>query len=122
MPNEPVAESLDHLMFRHLITEFEGDSLSEAERAIKREMKAKDLGKLDSLALERVRNLKRVLQKEIGLFAKSKYYVKTLESEATQENFDQEQMVNDLIQHFPEISLSDMRGIVALSVFAYYLR
>lgn len=75
MPKESDTESLDHLMFRHLVTEFNGDSPSEADRAIKRGMKAKGLGKLDVLALER----KNLLQKEIGLFAKSRYYLPTLD-------------------------------------------
>lgn len=122
MPKESITESLDRMMFRHLVTEFEADSPSDAERAIKREMRAKGLGKPDSADIERIRGLKNFLQKEIGLFAKSKYYVPGQKPEATQENFDQERMAMDLSARFPEIAVADMRGIVALAVFAYYLK
>jgi hypothetical protein len=115
-------DSIDWHCFQILAYEFEADDVAEAERKIKAMFRRKKLGIYDQTKVDRLRQLKNQLQKEIGLFGKSQYYRGPKSTTAGFEDFDIDRMVADYQPRYAEFSGKDMVAMVSFAVYAYYLR
>jgi hypothetical protein len=98
MPTEPPVETYDFEVFRILALELPSDDPAEAERKIKRRLRRITVGGYRQDRIDYLRRVKNSFQEEIGLFAKSGYYVGPKGATAAPDDFDQERMVADFLR------------------------
>jgi len=120
--NKKSDESYDWACFQILAYEFEEDDPGEAERKIRRKLSRSHLGAYDHERIAKLRSLKDELQREIGLFDRSKYYVGPKGPYAALVDFDVDQLVEDFAARYPTIAKDDLRGVVGFALYLYYLR
>jgi hypothetical protein len=105
-----------------LAYEFDFDDPREAETKIKKRLRYYKLGPYTQAEVDLLRRLKDALQKEIGKYGESKYYVGPHGEYSATEDFDTRRMIADYNAMFPEVRPAEIDWFVRFAVYCYYLR
>lgn len=108
-----------------LAGEFPSSPRAEADRKIRRTLRAKKLGEYDAARIDMLRRFKDTVQAEVHRFTASAYYVATgdpLSDYAEMEDFDRERMAQDYASAFPSIAPALVAQFVDLCVFLCHVR
>jgi len=110
-----------------LVYEFSRSRKEESDEKIKRRLKRKKLGNLDPDRINLLRLLKDELQKEIGRFAKSSYYIgpadrkQRLRKYVEVSDFDIPRLTADMSARHPTIPKKEIEWFVPFSAFVYHV-
>jgi hypothetical protein len=105
-----------------LVYEFDSHDRAEAETKIKKRLRYYKLGPYTQAEVDLLRRLKDSLQKEIGNYRESKYYMGSHGKWAAMEDFDTRRLIADYSAMFPGVSPKELEWFVPFAVFTYYLR
>ena len=110
-----------------LVYEFSFSNKAESDEKIKRRLRRKKLGKFDPDRINLLRLLKDELQKEIGRFAKSRYYIgptdrkQRLRKYVEVGDFDIPRLTADMSARYPAVPKKEIKWFVPFSVFVYHV-
>ena len=105
-----------------LAWEFSFTDIKESEAKIKRKLRAKNIGKYDHDRVDRLRQLKDVVQAEISKIRKSKYYSRSAGEFANMKDFDTLRMTEDFAAAFPEVPKQSIHEFVEYFIYLHYIR
>jgi hypothetical protein len=114
-------DSADLVAFKYLLDELPDEDPAKAAAKLKRKLSRKKIA-YDALRCERVRAVHEQLMQEVHKTKRSRYYRGPTSQYAVAEDFDIDAMVGDYVQSYPQIEESDLRAMILLGVFAYYVR
>jgi hypothetical protein len=114
-------ETRNTVIFDSLLRELEGEE-QKTRTQIKRRLARAKLGPYKQEDVDNVRALHEALMEEVGKYHKSQYYCRAPGQFANIEDFDREKMAEDLGHRYPAIDKSDLRTMVELAVYLYYVR
>lgn len=115
--------SYNYIVYSELVYEFNENEINETVKKIKRKLKYYKKDDYNQQVIDRLRILKKDLQKEFSDPLNSKYYNKNLQKKyADPTDYDLHGLLKYYRLSFPEVSEEDMIGILNISIYVYYLR
>lgn len=114
--------SYEDVVLGILAWEFSATDIKETEAKIKRKLKLKNIGKYDQQRVDRLRQLKDVVQIEVSKIRSSKYYSSSAGEFASMEDFDTLRMTEDFAAAFPEVPKQSIRQFVEYFIYLHYIR
>ncbi|MDP9033402.1 MAG: hypothetical protein M3O50_01230 [Myxococcota bacterium] len=115
-------DSYEEACFRVLAYEIDGDDAARTDRSIRRKLARDKLGPYSQARVDYIRSLKNDLQKEIRLYHRSQYYLKSTGPVASTDDFDFDKMVHDYAILYPDLGRKAIAGMIAFALYLYYLR
>ena len=115
-------KSSDEVILDALMYEFASDNRAETQRKIRRRLRYHDAGPYQQERVDLLRHLKDEIQSEIGRSARSSYFVGSHGRFAAMEDFNIEQMTQDLAVLYPDVPRKVIAAFVPFAVYLYYLR
>ena len=122
MTQSDAPQTYDTVCFHILAYEFDTDDPNAFDKKIRRKLASSGLGAYAPERIAILRSVKNELQREIGQFDRSRYYLKSTDQYAAMADFDIARMVDEFSSMYPSIAKDDLRGIVNFAIYLYYLR
>jgi len=109
----------DFVCFSDLAYEFNNNENKETEKKIKRRLKYYSLGNYDQNRINYIRTLKNDLYAEITKYDKSQYYLGPTGKYADIKDFDFENLKQDYLKKYPQVSTQDMGRILNFAIYLW---
>jgi hypothetical protein len=117
---EPV--TYDGEVLRGLAFEFSFSDHTESERKIKRRLREKKLGAYDQTRIDAIRGFKDDIQKELGKFDKSEFYLGPTGKYADMSDWDYDRLLIHMQKKHQNVEKSAISGFLSYAIYLYYMR
>ena len=114
--------SYEDVVLGILAWEFSSTDIKETEAKVKRKLRSKNIGKYDQERVDRLRQLKDMVQIEVSKIPSSKYYSSSPGEFASMTDFDTLRMIEDFGAAFPEVPKQSIREFVEYFIYLHYIR
>ncbi|MBL7910962.1 MAG: hypothetical protein JNJ41_07905 [Bacteroidia bacterium] len=112
----------DYSCFMVLAYEYGENKIKDSEKKIKAKLKYNKLGAYDEARVNKLRELKEELSKEIQLQNRSVYFKKSANEFCDMEDFNYKKMADDLSKKYSTIDRKEVDSIVGTAVHLFHCR
>ncbi len=112
----------DYSCFMVLAYEYGENKIKDSEKKIKAKLKYNKLGAYDEARVNKLRELKEELSKEIQLQNRSVYFKKSVNEFCDMEDFNYKKMADDLSKKYSTIDRKEVDSIVGTAVHLFHCR